>query len=145
MDGKSSRDEKEQGMIVVDTSVWIDFFRGKSSIQRHILHKLIEEEEEIALTEIILAEILQGIKKDRDYKKIKTFLLDFPVHRPQGLETYLKAAQIFRNCRKKGKTIRKTVDCIIAAICIERDQVLLHNDNDFDRIEACTALKGYKV
>ncbi|KMP10736.1 pilus assembly protein [Candidatus Nitromaritima sp. SCGC AAA799-A02] len=132
-------------MIVVDTSVWIDFFRGKNSSQRRTLHELIEEEEDIALTEIILTEILRGIKEDRDYRKIKKFLLDFPVSRPQGIETYLKAAQIFRDCRKKGKTIRKTVDCIISAICIENHYILLHNDNDFDQIEACTALKCYKV
>ena len=131
-------------MIVVDTSVWIDFFRGKNSIQRHTLHKLIAEEEDIALTEIILTEILQGIKEDKDYKKIKTYLLEFPVHRPMGLETYLKAAQLFRKCRQKDKTVRNTVDCIISAICIENNQILLHNDSDFDLIESCTGLKCYK-
>lgn len=127
-------------MIVVDTSVWIDFFRGYKSP----LHQLIEEEEDLALTEIIITEILQGIKKDKDYKKLKPFLLEFPILQPKGLETYLSAAQIFRNCRKKGKTIRKTVDCIIAAICIENKQALLHSDSDFDQIASCTDLKCFR-
>ncbi len=128
-------------MIVVDTSIWIDFFRGHKP---HTLHQLIKEEEDLALTEIIITEILQGIKKDKDYKKVKSFLLDFPVYQPKGLETYLKAAQIYRDCRKKGKTVRKTVDCIIAAICIEHHQILLHNDRDFDQIASCAGLKCYK-
>ena len=132
-------------MIVVDTSVWIDFFRGNKSIQHRTLHQLIEAEEDIALTETIITEILQGIKNDKDYKKLKPFLLEFPILRPKGTETYLKAAQIFRDCRKKGKTVRKTADCIIAAICIENKQTLLHNDGDFDQIASCTTLKCFKV
>lgn len=132
-------------MIVVDTSVWVDFFRGNKTTQHRTLQQLIEEEEDIALTEIILTEILQGIKIDKDYKKIEPFLLEFPILRPHGLETYLKAAQIFRGCRKKGKTVRKTVDCIIAAICIEHKQALLHNDSDFDQIASCTTLKCLKM
>lgn len=124
-------------MIVVDTSIWIDFFRGNKSP----LHQLIEED--IALTEIILTEILQGIKTDKDYKKLQSLLLEFPLLRPKGLETYLKAAQIFRDCRKRGKIVRKTIDCIIAAVCIENKQTLLHNGSDFDQIEYCAALKCY--
>lgn len=130
-------------MIVVDTSIWIDFFRGNKS--HYILHKLIEEEEDIALTEIIFTEILQGIRKDSDYKKVKAFLLELPIYQTKGLETYLNAAQIFRTCRTKGKTVRKTVDCIIAAICIENHLLLLHNDRDYKHIESCTALKCYKM
>src|SRR3990172_1969300 len=104
-------------MILVDTSVWVDFLRGKKSAQRHILHRLIEEEEDISITEIILTEIIQGISNDRDFQTIKDYLLEFPIYMPKGIETYLKAAEIYRTCRRKGKTVRKTVDCIIAAIC----------------------------
>ena len=96
-------------MILVDTSVWIDFLRGVESVHRQTLHRLIEDEEDISITEIILTEILQGIKKDKDFHTIKDYLLEFPIHRPKGVETYLKAARIYRDCRKKGKTIRKTV------------------------------------
>jgi hypothetical protein len=128
-------------MILVDTSVWIDFLNGANTKERHALHKFIEEEEEISITEIILTEILQGIKEDENFKRVKDYLLEFPIHKPKGTETYLKAAGIYRDCRKRGKTVRKTVDCIIAAICIENNITLLHKDSDFDIIEACAGLK----
>ena len=128
-------------MILVDTSVWIDFLRGKNSPERRLLRRLIEDEEEIAITEIILAEILQGVKEDKDFRALKEYLLEFPILRPTGIETYLRAAQIYRACRRRGKTVRRTVDCIIAAICMENDLTLFHKDADFNRIEACADLK----
>jgi len=132
-------------MILVDTSVWVDFLRGMDSRERWTLHRLIEDEADVAITEIILTEILQGIKHDRDFRTTKDYLLEYPIYKPTGVETYLKAAWIYRDCRRKGKTIRKTVDCIIAAICIENDLALLHKDRDFDRIAACAGLKCFQV
>jgi predicted nucleic acid-binding protein len=132
-------------MILVDTSVWIDFLRGVDSPQRQTLHRLIEDDEDVAITEIILTEILQGIKNDKDFQMTREYLLEFPIHTPKGIETYLKAAEIYRDCRKKGKTVRKTIDCIIAAICIENSLPLLHKDSDFGLIEACTGLKVLRV
>lgn len=132
-------------MILVDTSVWIDFLRGVNSPQRRMLHRLIEDEEDISITEIILVEILQGIKEDRDFRLVKDYLLEFPIHRAKGIKTYLTAAEIYRACRKKGKTVRKTVDCIIASICIENDLPLLHKNSDFEHIEVCSGLKCYTV
>lgn len=131
-------------MILVDTSVWVDFLRGEDSPQCRMLHRLIEDEEDISMTEIIFTEILQGIKNDREFQTIKDYLLDFPLYRPKGIETYLHAARIYRDCRKKGKTVRRTVDCIIAAICIENNLTLLHKDSDFDLIHACTGLQVIK-
>jgi hypothetical protein len=128
-------------MILVDTSVWIDFLRGADSAHRKILHGLIEDEADICITEIIFTEILQGVKSDKDFLKLKGFLLEFPIYGPKGIETWLKAARIYRDCRKRGKTVRKTVDCIIAAIAIENNLTLLHKDSDFDHIAACTPLK----
>lgn len=128
-------------MILVDTSVWIDFLAGKDTPQRHILHQLIEKEEDICITEIILTEILQGIKDDKVYETTKSYLLEFPIIKPKGTETYIAAAEIFRKCRKQGKTTRKTIDCIIAAIAQENGLTLFHNDNDFDIIEKCIGLK----
>jgi predicted nucleic acid-binding protein len=132
-------------MILVDTSVWVDFLSGVNSPQRRTLHRFIENEEDISITEIILTEILQGIKDDKNFNRVKGYLLEFPIHRPKGIETYLNAARIYRDCRKKGKTVRKTADCIIAAICIENDLTILHKDSDFDLIGGCTALKVMKV
>jgi len=130
-------------MILVDTSVWVDFLRGEDSPHRRALHRLIEDEEDISITGIILTEILQGIKNDRDFQTTKDCLLEFPIYGPKGVETYIRAAQLYRDCRKKGKTVRKTVDCIIATICMENDLTLLHKDGDFDLIGSCTTLKIY--
>jgi len=132
-------------MILVDTSVWVDFLKGENSHQRRTLHRLIEDEEDISITEIILTEILQGIKSDRDFRNARDYLLEFPIYEPKGVETYIRTAQLYRDCRKKGQTVRKTVDCIIAAICIENDLTLLHKDTDFDFIEECTTLRVYKL
>jgi len=128
-------------MILVDTSVWVDFLRGEKSGTGRTLRRLIEDEEDLALTGIILTEILQGVRDDGDFQALQSYFLEFPIYQPRGLETYLKAARIYRDCRKKGKTVRKTVDCIIAAVCLEHGLTLLHQDADFDRIAACTGLK----
>ncbi len=132
-------------MILADTSVWIDFLNGANTPHRRRLHRLIEEEEDVSITEIILTEILQGIKADKDFQRVKNILMEFPIYQPEGTGTYLKAADIYRQCRKKGKTVRKTVDCIIAAICLENNLTLLHKDSDFDRIQACLPLKCLAV
>jgi hypothetical protein len=132
-------------MILVDTSVWIDFLAGREIPHRHILRQLIEKEEDIGITEIILTEILQGIKDDAVYETTKSYLLEFPIIRPKGIETYLAASEIFRKCRKHGRTVRKTVDCIIAAITQENGLTLFHNDNDFAIIEKCIGLKTRKI
>ena len=132
-------------MILADTSVWIDFFTGSDTPHRRMLHTFIENEEEICITEIILTEILQGIKDDITYETTKSYLLEFPIIKPKGRETYISAAEIYRKCRKKGKTIRKTIDCIIAAIAQENNLTILHNDNDFEIIKKCSGLKTIEV
>ncbi len=76
---------------------------------------------------------------------MKSYLLEFPICKPKGIETYFKAAEIYRDCRKKGKTTRKTVDCVIAAICMENGLTLFHKDRDFDLIEACSGLNVFKA
>ncbi len=128
-------------MILVDTSVWIDFLAGIDTLHRRILHRLIEKEEEICITEIILTEILQGIKEDTAYETTKNYLLEFPIISPKGNKTYISAAGIYRKCRKQGKTIRKTIDCIIAAIAQENNLTILHNDSDFEIIKRCAGIK----
>lgn len=132
-------------MILVDTSVWIDFLTGRDTPHRRLLHRLIESEEDICITEIILTEILQGIRDDALYDTTKDYLLEFPVIKPKGIDSYVLAAEIYRKCRKKGKTVRKTVDCIIAAIVLENKLMLLHNDTDFSVIKTCIGLDTMDV
>ena len=127
-------------MILVDTSVWIDFLIGRDTPHRRLLHLLIETEEDICITEIILTEILQGIRDDALYETTKNHLLEFPIIKPKGIDSYVSAADIYRQCRKQGKTVRKTVDCIIAAIVRENNVTLLHNDTDFGVIKTSVGL-----
>lgn len=128
-------------MILVDTSVWINFFNGVKTLTVDFLEELIEAEKDLCISEYILTEILQGFKKDRDFKLARQHLLNFPVYQLNGIDSYIKAAQIYRKCRRKGITIRKTADCIIAQTAIENQLLLLHNDVDFDKIALCCPLQ----
>ena len=130
-------------MILVDTSVWIDFLKGIDSPQRAALHGLIEADEDICTTGIVLTEVLQGIREDGDFDRIQDYLLAFPVFDLNGAVTYIRAARVYRDCRKAGVTVRKTVDCLIATVCIEHGLTLLHRDSDFDFIAKCTRLACY--
>jgi predicted nucleic acid-binding protein len=122
-----------------------DFFRGENTPQRWTLHKLIEDEEEISISGIILNEILQGVKEDKRFLTTRNYLLEFPIYEPRGVVTYIEAARIFRLCGKKGKTIRSTVDCISAAICLENNLSLLHKDKDYDIIQEYAGIKVLKI
>ncbi len=131
-------------MILVDTSVWIDFFNHANSESAHLLRRLIESDEEICLADIHLTEILQGIRQEKAFIELKKYLLMFSILRPQGIETYICAAQISRICGQKGTPVVKTVDTLIAAIAIETGVELLHKDKDFDVIARHLPLKIFK-
>jgi len=118
-------------MVLVDTTVWIDFFADRSEPHVATLEKLIENEEDLCLCGIILAEVLQGIRSEQDYTKTKDYLDDL-VFLPMQQATFIRAAEVYRSLRKCGVTIRKPVDCMIASVAIEHDIPLLHNDRDFD-------------
>ncbi len=128
-------------MILVDTSVWIDFFDHPNTKYAKELKSLIEKDEDICLIDLILTEILQGIRNEKIFNQVKEDLTKFTILRANNLELYIKAANIYRACRKKGKTVSKTIDVIIAAITIENNLVLFHKDRDFDLIADCTELK----
>lgn len=131
-------------MILVDTSVWIEFFNGMDTTDVRILGNLIELEEEVCISDYILTEVLQGLRRDRDFEIALKHLLHFPVYSLKGLDSYIKAAQIYRQCRKQGVTIRKIADCMIAQTAIENNLVLLHHDSDFDKIASVSPLKIYR-
>lgn len=132
-------------MILVDTSVWIDFFDYPGSIYAKKLGNLIEKDEDICLLDLNLTEILQGIRDEETFKEVKEHLNQFPVVRASSLETYIHAANIYRLCRKHGKTVAKTIDVIIAAVAIENSLDLFHKDKDFDLIASCTGLKVFRM
>ena len=117
-------------MILVDTSVWIDYFNGKKNRQTDKLHELLSVEQ-IIIGDIILTEILQGFRKDSDFKKAKAALDFLQCYSITNKKIAIRSAENFRALRKKGVTIRKTTDMLIATFCIENDIPLLHNDRDF--------------
>lgn len=127
-------------MILVDTSVWIDYFNGVETWQVDTLDSILSEEL-VLVGDIILAEILQRFDKDSDYNKAKEGLEPFECIDLGGKKLAIKTASNFRFLRSKGITIRKTVDMLIGTWCIESEIDLLHNDKDFDRIALHLPLK----
>jgi len=129
-------------MVLVDTSVWIDFFAGRNEPHVVLLEKLIEDEEDLCLCGIILAEVLQGIRSDRDFARTREYL-DALIFLPMRQAAFLQAAQMYRTLRRKGVTVRQPIDCMIAAVALEHDARLLHNDRDFEHIARHVKLRVY--
>lgn len=121
-------------MVLVDTTVWVDFFNNKNTPHVQALERLVTEEQDVCTCGVILSEVLQGIRKDRDYRKTLSRFDTF-LFLPMDRHTFVKAAELYRTLRRRGITIRKTVDCMITAVAIEHGTPLLHNDKDFDAIE----------
>jgi len=121
-------------MVVVDSSVWIDYFNGKATKQTNLLDSLLGSDL-VVIGDIILTEVLQGFRDDKDFNKAKD-LLDCLLFRPMlGKELAVKSAQNYRHLRRKGVTVTKTVDVIIATFCIWNNLALLHSDRDFRLME----------
>lgn len=132
-------------MILVDTSVWIDYFNGIENPQTDLLDSSIVEGS-VAIGDLIFLEILQGIRNDKDYRKTKQSLLALELYEMFGKEMAEKCADNYRALRKKGFTIRKTADVSIATFCIENRLPLLFLDRDFipfvDHLGLEPALRG---
>ncbi len=124
-------------MILVDTSVWIDFFSSSPGPAGQELKRLIVEAEPLALTGIVVVEILQGLT--RNVERIEYYLSQWVLLEPQGYETYLKAAAIFRLGRSRGLTFT-TSDVLIAALALENGASVFSLDRDFGRIARLTKL-----
>ena len=118
-------------MILVDSSVWIDYFRGASTIQADRLHTLLASEP-LAVGDVVLAEVLQGFATDRDFNQALRLLTSLTVVDVGGRDIAIQAARNFRVLRDRGVTIRKTIDTLIATRCIEDGHALLYSDRDFD-------------
>lgn len=127
-------------MILVDTSVFIDFFNGKRSKQSEMLVESVENSEDICTCGLIITEILQGIRSDKEYDGIKNILSGL-LYLPVTKNMFIRAASLYRTIRKDGKTIRSPIDCILASLCLEHEVDLLHNDKDFSIIAQYTPLR----
>lgn len=118
-------------MILVDSSVWVDYFNGKATRETDFLDALLGTEP-VAIGDLILAEVLQGFRSDADYRAARELLASLTTYDLLGTALAIKTADNYRALRKRGITVRKTVDAIIATFCIERRIPLLYSDRDFD-------------
>ena len=131
-------------MIIVDSSVWIDYFNGNITPKTDWLDAALGNQS-ILIGDLILTEVLQGFQSDKDFKKAKNLLLSFPVVEMLGQEVAIKSASNYRYLRKKGVTVRKTIDVIIGTFCIHNAFSLLHDDRDFTLLEKHLHLKVVKI
>lgn len=118
-------------MILVDSSVWIDYFRGAATRESERLDLLLGSEP-LAIGDLILTEVLQGFRSERDFNRARHLLTALDVVTLAGQDIAIQAARNFRKLRSKGITIRKTIDTVIATRCIESRYRLLYSDRDFD-------------
>lgn len=118
-------------MILVDSSVWIDYFNGKITAQTEMLDRLLGHEP-FAIGDLILTEVLQGFVDERDFNDARKMLTSLIIVELGGREIAIQAAKNFRALRNLGVTVRKTIDTVIATRCIESRYDLLHSDRDFD-------------
>jgi len=118
-------------MIVVDSSVWIDYFRGTSTRQTNTLDSLLDTEI-VATGDLMLTEVLQGFSRERDFHRAKALLTSLMIVDIAGSDVAIKAAENFRVLRTLGFTVRKTIDTFVATRCIESGYSLLYSDRDFN-------------
>lgn len=126
-------------MILVDASVWVDYFSTSRSVIAQKLESLLKNLEELVIIDLILLEVLQGFKKDSDFNVALDILTQVP-NLELNQSTYISAAKLFRLLRKNGITINSTVDFIIAQVCIEREISLFTIDSDFLKIQQHSSL-----
>jgi predicted nucleic acid-binding protein len=121
-------------MLVVDSTVWIDYFNGIDGPQTDYLHVVIERVP-VLVGDLMLAEVLQGFRQDDDFEKARRALGKFSQASMVGPKLAVQSACNYRFLRTKGITVRKTIDNLIATYCLENNHELLHNDSDFDGYE----------
>ncbi|OUI87150.1 twitching motility protein PilT [Acetobacter sp. DmW_043] len=127
-------------MILVDSSVWIDFFRGTVTPQAEVLDRLLGEEP-VAIGDLMMTEVLQGFSSERDFNKARRLLGALDLVEIGGRDVMIEAARYFRDLRSRGITIRKTIDTLIATRCIVSGYRLLYSDRDFDPFVAHLGLE----
>jgi hypothetical protein len=132
------------GKAIFDTYIWIDLFNNKNNRQVNLLLDYVSSNSDlIYLTLTIIQEILQGVKTEVDFLQKQNVLMSFNCLGPDWKETSIAAAKLYFNVRKKGITIRKSADCLIAQVSILNGVMLVHNDSDFDLIASGSDLKVF--
>jgi predicted nucleic acid-binding protein len=127
-------------VVIVDTSVWIDYLRGIDNCETVWLDRELHRQR-LGLTDLILCEILQGIQSRKAFSQTLAELAKLHVFHGGGAMIAVAAARNYQNLRQRGYTVRKTIDCLIATFCLEADHQLLHRDHDFDPFEKVLGLR----
>ena len=127
-------------MVVIDTTVWIDYLRGDENAETRWLERELQRQR-LGLTDLILCEVLQGIPDRTAFTDVRDELLKFHIFQTAGTDLAIAAAQNYRDLRQRGYTVRKTIDCLIATLCLEGGHELLHRDRDFDPFEKVLGLR----
>ena len=125
-------------MIIVDTTVWIDYFRGRRTAQTQWLDHALGVTH-MGLCDLILCEILQGTSSDADATDVLAEMSSFDLFDTGGMDLAVESARNYRRLRARGHTVRKTIDCLIATLCLREGHELLHNDREFDPFGPCSA------
>ena len=131
-------------MILVDTTIWIDYFRDRPSPHADRVDKALEDQEVLAISGLVLTEILQGVRSETEAKKVMMALRPLR-YLSLNRHDYLLAAALYRKARSQGQVIRKTNDCLIAACAISYGAAILTTDGDFGKIAAVSPLKLVQV
>lgn len=121
-------------MVIIDTTVWIDYLRGTENPETRWLDRELQRQR-FGLTDLILCDVLQGIRGQSAFARVQAELLRFQVFQTGGSVLAVAAAQNYRDLRERGYTVRKTIDCLIATFCLQAKHELLHRDHDFDPFE----------
>jgi len=127
-------------MVVIDTTVWIDYLRGDENAETVWLDGELDRQR-LGLTDLILCEVLQGITDAAEFARVQRTLLKFHVFQNGGSALAIAAAQNYRDLCRRGYTVRKTIDCLIATFCLLGEHQLLHRDRDFDSFENLLGLR----
>ncbi len=127
-------------MIFIDSTIWVDYFNGQINPQTDYLDNILTSVP-ILVGDLILAEVLQGFRHDSDFEQARRALSKFETVRMVNPDLAIQSARNYRTLRKKGITVRKTIDSLIATYCIENNHELLHNDSDFDPYEQHLGLR----
>ncbi len=131
--------------ILVDTSIWVDYLNGVIDVRTDFLNDHILNGSPVLTCPVVIQETLQGIREDVHYRRVKTILLSYTMLVMDPLEGAIGASDLYRTLRKKGVTIRKSNDCLIAHYAMTHYVPLLHNDSDFDLIASKSELKTVEL
>lgn len=138
---RDASDPQPRVVIVVDTSAWIEYLRGSGHPVHLRLRALRERKAELAVTEIVLMEVLAGARSGAPLERIRSLLVGMPVLRLEGIVDFEEAASIYRACREAGHTLRSQIDLLVAVPTMRHEASLLHNDRDFDLIARHSPLR----